>query len=102
MKLENRYNLNSHLLDDGDDFRIGWSQDCAGVLERNKIIRDAQEGRRFAPEIEHIASIPSILVEKWMRENNMSWPLTPDNLEFIVSKVENDPEFKHFRTSPTR
>ena len=102
MKLNNPYNLNTHLLNDGDNFRVGWSQDCSGAIERNRIIREAQQSRRFASDTEHLASIPTIIYEKWMRELGLSWPPTQDDLKVVLSKVQNDPEFKHFRTGTKR
>ena len=102
MKLSDPSDMNNHLLHDGKGWRIAWSQKTGAALDRNKKIRDMQEGRPFASDTEHLASIPSIIYEKWMREFNLSWPPTQDDLDFVLSKVRNDPDFRYFRTSGSR
>ena len=98
MKLKNRYDLQTYMLNSDDDsFRFGWKQDVSGILERNKIIRDSNEGRRFAADVQHVCSIPAIVYEAWMRDFGLKFPPTPECLAFCEKKCE-DPEFKAFRT----
>lgn len=98
MKLSNPYDLKTHMLNDDDGFRFAWQQDVRGVLQRNKIIRDVNEGRRFAADVQNVCSIPAIVYEAWMRDFGLQWPPTPECLAFCEKKVNSDPEFKHFRT----
>ena len=99
MQLANPYDLRTHLLKEGDEAtRFAWQQDTSGALSRAKAIRDAQvENPKFAPEIKHLASIPTITYESWMREYGISLPPSQSDLKWIMTKV-NDPEFKYFRT----
>ena len=103
MILEPTYKIDKHdmmetVTEDGDGFRLGHIQDCTGVLERNKRIRDDYAAnKRFGADVVVEASIPAIIFEKIMDDNNMKWPLNPDQLDYVLKLIENDPSLKYFR-----
>ena len=104
MKLIPPYKIDRHdmletITPDEDGVRIGHIQDCQGVLERNKRIREAQANKDFAADIVTVASIPAVIFEKLLSDNNMKWPPNEDQLNFIMKLIENDPALKHFRTA---
>ena len=84
---------------DGDGVRIGHIQDCQGVLDRNQRIREMQASKPHAADIVTVASVPAVIFEKLLEDNNMKWPPNEDQLSFILKLIENDPALKHFRTA---
>ena len=72
-------------------------QDVEPFLEQNKLdYNDGSDGWSPSRELQRVASIPNILIEKWLREegidvyNDNHWPA-------VVRKL-NSSEYRHLRT----
>lgn len=77
--------------DHGADMLIKTSQDCAGVIEHNKILADLPPGKDFRL----MASVPIIFADQAIREG---WFNDDDRW----NKFLNDPDYRAFRVAPGR
>ncbi len=76
-------------------------QDATPVLERNKVLANADDGG-WSPsrELRRAASIPAIVILKWRSEEGIDvfdrnhWP--------AVKRKLNDPDWRWLRTAPGR
>jgi hypothetical protein len=88
--------------DEGDDKLVCERvQDVEPILESNKALQnDGTAGYSPSKDLRRIASIPLILVEKWLREEGINvfdrnhWPAVRNKL--------NSPEYSYLRTSKWR
>lgn len=74
--------------------------DVGPVIERNKAL--ARDGGGYAPsgEWRRVASFPPIVIEVVKRLHGAD-PLARGN-EDLLRRLLNDPDLRHFRTSPGR
>ena len=72
-------------------------QDAEPIIENNKRLQN--EGRQTG-EFRHIASIPSVIIEKWMNETGVPLLSLPKH-EFnaFIRKKLNDPDWAWLRTT---
>ena len=75
-------------------------QDVEDIIERNKRRQNEPQDRKSS--FRHIAEIPNIFIEKWMREEwargnvNLKW--SDKEMDRIVERKLKDPDWKWLRT----
>jgi hypothetical protein len=76
-------------------------QDCEPTLELNKKLYNQDDGG-YGPtrEWKRVASIPNIILEKWLKEEGIRWWDSEDTHK-LAAKLD-DPEWKFLRTAPGR
>ncbi len=83
-------------------FTIESVQDIAPYLERNKAERD--EWNRLGPRkdeaMRKIASVPTVIVEKWLREHGVD-VFNKDHMH-KVRQLLRSPEYSYLRTTTGR
>jgi hypothetical protein len=76
-------------------------QDCQPTIELNKkLYNDGTDGYGETREWRRVASIPNIILEKWMKEDGIRWWDSEDTHK-LAAKLD-DPEWKFLRTAPGR
>jgi hypothetical protein len=89
-----------HPGDDGKTFTIQRRDDVEPTIERNKKLQsEPQKSESF----HHIASIPAIVIEKWMAESGVPL-LSMPSYEFqrFIRKKLRDPEWAFLKTTSKR
>lgn len=91
--------IRSRVYVDRADGRITFEriQDVEPILDANKALEPvAQRG-----DFRHIATIPNVLIEKWMNEEGapVLGMSSHDFATFIRRKLD-DPDYRHLRTAP--
>jgi hypothetical protein len=90
-----------HPSDDGKTFTIQrHDDDVSPTLERNKALqKEPQKSESF----HHIASIPAIVIEKWITEENVP-VLSMPSYEFqrFIRRKLRDPEWAFLKTTSKR
>ena len=83
----------------GGDLTVQRSQDCTAIAEYAK---DRQrEGNHGTNEMKLAASIPYVMVEKYINDNGITFAEFMANQDHI-KRVCNDPAMSHFRIWPGR
>jgi hypothetical protein len=84
-----------------DELLVMGQQDCTPILEHNKrLANNGEDGYSPSRELRRVASIPNILVEKWLKEEGINvfdrndWPR-------VAAKLDSS-EFAFLRTAPGR
>ena len=86
-----------HYDESEDKTTVNVVQDCEPIIEKNKALQsespDNVLGRR-------IASIPLVVVQKWMQEDGVNFLALPkhEKGKYLRRKL-NDPEYRYLRTS---
>ena len=75
-------------------------QDVEPVLEANKASMRQAEERPLRGDFRRVARIPTVLLEKWLREDGIDFS-TKQGWKRVLAKLE-EPEYKFLRTSPGR
>jgi hypothetical protein len=76
------------------------TQDVEAIIENNKRLQN-EEQRRDVPW-RHVASIPNIIMEKWLREewergnHGIKW--SSPEMDDLVQKKLQDPDWAYLRT----
>lgn len=83
---------------DGKIF-IAQTQDCTPIAERAKALHNA--GEFGSSEMRHAATIPDVILEKYMNEHRVSYAELMSNPEHF-RRICNDPDNKMFRIWPGR
>jgi hypothetical protein len=86
--------------DDGDRTSVVSLQDAEPILERNKAMAAHNDGYTPSRELRRVASIPLILVLKWLNEEG--WYAFDPNARDRLKRKLNDPEYRWLRTAPGR
>lgn len=85
---------------DGRELTISRTQDVEPILENNKRLQGEPQSRKSS--FRHIASIPNIILEKWLNEERLrgNAALRWGSKEFygMVAKKLRDPDWKYLRT----
>lgn len=84
---------------EGGNLVTGTTQDCTPILEAAKLAHN--EGRHGSSEMRLAASIPRVIIDKYLNDNGITMH------EFGVSKEHkrrllNDPALAYFRVWPGR
>lgn len=89
-----------HVHGDGS-FTFQRVQDVEAILDANK--RAQVDRQKFAGSFRQIASIPAVLLEKWLNEEGAN-PLRMcgEEFELFVKKKLRDPNNAWLRTTPGR
>lgn len=87
-----------HLDNNGEDLTVEHTQDVGAIIEHNKALQSMPQRSDWG---RHIASIPEVIVMKWLDEEaargNHLRMYTPEFNQLIERKL-NDPEWKYLRT----
>lgn len=83
---------------DGKIF-IAQTQDCTAIAERAKALHNA--GEFGSSEMRHAATIPDVILEKYMNEHHVTYAELMTNPEHF-RRICNDPDNKMFRIWPGR
>lgn len=85
---------------DVDDGRIivRSSADVEANLEQNKALANAGDGYSPSRELRRAASIPNIIIEKWLTEEGID-VFNPDHWPAVKRKL-NSNEYAYLRTAP--
>ncbi len=82
-----------------DELTVVNQQDCEPTIELNKkLYNDGTEGYGPTREWRRIASIPNIILEKWLKEEGIRFWDSEDTHK-LAAKLD-DPEWKFLRTAP--
>lgn len=81
-------------------FLIEHRQDVEAHLDRNKALQNHDDGYSPTRELRRAASIPDVIVVKWMEENGIN-VFDPEHSTAVKRKL-NDPEWRWLRTAPGR
>lgn len=78
-------------------------QDVEDIIENNKRLQNESQ-RRDVP-FRHVASIPNIIIEKWMREEwergNRALKWCGPDMDALVERKLKDPDWRWLRTDKT-
>lgn len=83
---------------DGKIF-IAQTQDCTAIAEHAKRLHN--EGHHGSSEMRHAATIPDVILEKYMNDHNVTYAELMSNPEHF-RRICNDPDNKMFRIWPGR
>lgn len=80
--------------ENGDRLIVKSTQDVESILNHNRMLQNDKSLTR-TKEMRHVASIPNIVVEQWLKEginifNKEHWQRAKKRL--------NDPDYKYLRT----
>ena len=88
-----------HIDADGNPMSVETVQDCTPILERN---RELQGIRQKSDWGRHVASIPNVILTKWLNEEwtrgNVGLKAFGPEMDAIVDRKLRDPEWKWLRT----
>lgn len=71
-------------------------QDVEPILERNKLLQTMPQKSDWG---RHIASIPNVILERWIHEEGVNYLALPgDEFARLVRRKLNDPDWRHLRT----
>lgn len=76
------------------------SQDTDPILERNKAMANHNDGYSGSREMRRVASIPLILIQKWLHEEGWD-AFDPRHADKLAQKL-NSSDFAHLRTASGR
>ena len=85
---------------DGNNDAVVSLQDVEPILERNKKAATHNDGYSPSREMRRVASIPLILVLKWL--NDEGWYAFDPNARGRLKQKLNDPDYLWLRTAPGR
>lgn len=69
-------------------------QDVEDIIERNKQL----QGEEQTGDMRLIASIPAIIIERWMKEDGVNYLALPnDEFARLIKRKINDPDYRWLR-----
>lgn len=75
-------------------------QDVEDIVEVNKALRNE---RQKAETFHHIGCIPNVILERWMREDNVNYlALSNEDFGKLIKRKLRDPDWAHLRTTDRR
>ena len=84
---------------DGRNITVNRVQDVEDILEHNKRLRGIEQRSDWG---RHIASIPNVIMERWLREEwdrgNTTIALFGPEMDALVARKLRDPEWAYLRT----
>lgn len=84
----------------GDDYEVVSLQDAEPILEANKSAATHNDGYSKSRELRRAASIPLILVLKWLNEEGW-FAFDPACADKLKAKL-NSSDYRYLRTAPGR
>lgn len=71
-------------------------QDVEPILERNKALQSVPQKSDWG---RHIASIPNVILERWIHEEGVNYLALPgDEFARLIRRKLRDPDWRHLRT----
>lgn len=95
--ISDRHGMITTMEIDGDETIISKSQDVTGHLDFNKNKANELGKQIYSDAYNHVASIPAILIAKWLTEEGLDI-YNPDHAERFRRKL-NSNEYTYLRTS---
>lgn len=92
--------MRTEIHQDGRELTINRVQDVEPILDNNKRLQNEPQDRRSP--FRHIASIPAIILERWLNEEHqrgnrlMRWG--SKEFDEMVARKLRDPDWKFLRT----
>jgi hypothetical protein len=84
-----------HLDADGDHLTVEHVQDVAPILERNAALRAEPQKSDWG---RHIASIPNIILVRWMDEDGVNvLGMSSEEWGKYIKRKLDDPDWRHLR-----
>lgn len=83
---------------DSDLVYVTHTQDVEGILSNNRALQNENKNKR-AGEMQHVATIPNIIINKWLGEGINIFD--PEHAPLIARKL-NDPDYQYLRTGGGR
>lgn len=81
-----------------DKLVIHTRQEVSAILDHNKAFKNSGlDGYTPSRDMRHVASIPPIILDKWLKEEGIRWWDSADTPK-LMSKLD-DPDWSHLRTS---
>jgi hypothetical protein len=75
-------------------------QDVAPIIARNKALQHVAQTSDWA---RHVASIPNVILEKWMNEEGVNYLAVPaDEFARLIRRKLADPDWRWLRTDQVR
>lgn len=95
MTIETRFHLDTN----GRDITVERVQDVEDILEHNKALRTEEQRSDWG---RHIASIPNVILEKWLNEEaargNQTIRWGSKEFDELIRKKLRDPDWAYLRT----
>lgn len=91
--------VQTRIVIDGDLMHTLQSQDCTPIAERAYAMH--KEGRHGSKELKLAATIPNVIIEKYMNDHGVSYAEVLGN-DVHMRRIVNDPDNKMFRVWPGR
>lgn len=92
--------MRTQIIQNGRDLTINRVQDVEPILENNKRLR--AEPQRRDSSFRHIASIPNVIIERWLydelRRGNTSIRWGSKEFDDLIFRKLRDPEWAYLRT----
>jgi hypothetical protein len=98
-RLQRRGELSTSFAEHDGKMIIGQTQDCTPIVERAKALHNA--GEFGSSEMKHAATIPDVILNKYMNETGVSYAELMSN-PVHFKRICNDPDNKMFRVWPGR
>ena len=92
--------LDHYMIEDEDGTRFETIGHTDPVIEANKAMATQNDGYSPSRELRRVASIPFILINKWLQEEGWN-ALNPDHADKLAQKL-NDPQYQYLRTADGR
>lgn len=74
-------------------------QDVAPYLERNRQMAKS-DGYSKSREWQRVASIPNVIIEKWMREDGANiFAMSSEEFSKFIARKLADPDYQYLKTS---
>ena len=84
-----------HLDADGDRLTVEHAQDVAPILERNARLRAERQRSDWG---RHIASIPNVILVRWMNEEGANvLAMSSEEFGAFIKRKLDDPDWRYLR-----
>ena len=94
-------NVTSEYVFDNGDLHVNRTQDVEPYLDFNKELQS--ESEKFAPTFRQIASIPNVIIEKWINDEGAPvLAMGKDEFSQFIRRKLEDPDWKYLKTTNGR
>jgi len=84
-----------HLDPEGDRLTVEHAQDVETILDRNKALQSQPQRSDWG---RHIATIPNIVLVKWMNEDGVNvLGMSSEEFGAFIRRKLDDPDWRHLR-----
>ncbi len=88
--------LRPHFDSDGKTFHVEHWQDVEDIIDRNKALQNEPQRSDWG---RHIASIPNVILVRWMNEDGVNvLGMSSDEWGRYIKRKLSDPDWRHLRT----